>query len=68
MRTHTVLGSPWAYPWAHRNTLGAVCILRCAQPVPLQDVAAETNAAYATGDWWGILQWEGRIEELAVDR
>jgi len=36
----------------------------CVPPVPLQDVAAKINAAYATGDWLGVLQWEGRMEEL----
>ena len=37
---------------------------RCAPPVPLQDVAAKINAAKAAGDWRGVLQWEGRMEEL----
>jgi len=36
----------------------------CAPPVPLQDVAARINAADATDDWRGVLQWEGRMEEL----
>jgi len=36
----------------------------CAPPVPLQDLAAKINAAHATGDWRGVLQWEGRMEEL----
>ena len=36
----------------------------CAPPVPLQDVAAEINAAHASGDWRRVLKWEGRMEEL----
>jgi len=36
----------------------------CAPPVPLQDVVAKINAAGATGDWRGVLKWEGRMEEL----
>jgi len=36
----------------------------CAPPVPLQEVAAKFNAAYAAGDWRGILKWEGRMEEM----
>jgi len=37
---------------------------KCAPPVPMQDVAAKMNVANATGDWRGVLQWEGRMEEL----
>ena len=36
----------------------------CAPLVPLQDVAAKINAAYAADDWPGVLHWEGRMEEL----
>ena len=36
----------------------------CAPPVPLQDVKAKLDAAQATGDWRGLLKWEGRMEEL----
>ena len=36
----------------------------CAPPVPLQDVAAKIDTAQATADWRGVLQWEGRMEEL----
>jgi len=36
----------------------------CSPPVSLQDVAAKINAAQATRDWRGVLQWEGRMEEL----
>ena len=36
----------------------------CAPPVPLRDVVAKINAALAAGDWRGVLQWEGRMEEL----
>jgi len=36
----------------------------CEPPVPLQEVVAQTNAARATGDWRGVLEWEGRMEEL----
>ena len=38
----------------------------CAPPVTLQDVAAEIIAAQATGDWRGVLKWEGRMEELVA--
>jgi hypothetical protein len=31
---------------------------------PLQDVAAKIQAAHRTEDWQGVLQWEGRMEEL----
>jgi len=37
---------------------------KCAPPVPLQDVAVKINAAKSTADWRGVLQWEGRMEEL----
>ena len=37
---------------------------KCAPPVLLQDVAAKLDAAKAAGDWRGVLQWEGRMEEL----
>jgi len=37
---------------------------KCAPPVPLHDVAAKLDAAQAAGDWLGVLQWEGRMEEL----
>ena len=40
----------------------------CAPPVPLQDVAAKINAAHATGDWRGVLKWEGRMDELVAHR
>ena len=40
----------------------------CAPPVPLQDVAAKINTAQAAGDWRGVLQWEGRMEELVALR
>jgi len=40
----------------------------CAPPVPLQDVAAKLDAAGTVGDWRGILQWEGRMEELMALR
>jgi len=36
----------------------------CAPPVPLQDVSAKINGAYAADDWRGVLKWEGRMEEL----
>jgi hypothetical protein len=36
--------------------------------VPLHDVAAKIDAANAAGDWRGILQWEGRMEELMALR
>ena len=39
---------------------------KCAPPVPLEDVAMNINAAAATRDWRGILQWEGRMEELVA--
>jgi len=38
----------------------------CAPPVPLQDVAANVQTAYAAEDWRGVLKWEGRVEELMV--
>ena len=38
----------------------------CAPPVPLQDVAANIDAARETGDWRGVLKWEGRMEELVA--
>ena len=38
----------------------------CAPPVPLQDVAAKLNTAHAAGDWRGVLQCEGRMEELVA--
>jgi len=37
---------------------------KCAPPVQLQDIAAKINAAQASGDWRGVLKWEGRMEEL----
>ena len=37
---------------------------KCAPPVPLQDVAAKLDAAHAVGDWRGVLQWDGCMEEL----
>ena len=37
---------------------------KCAPPVSLQDVAVKINAARAIEDWRGVLQWEGRMEEL----
>jgi len=40
----------------------------CAPPVPLQDVVAKIKAAYAADDWGGVLQWEGRVEELVAHR
>ena len=40
----------------------------CAPPVLLQDVTAKINAAHAIGDWRGVLQWEGRMEELMALR
>ena len=40
----------------------------CAPPVPMQDVGAKILAAHATGDWRGVLQWEGRREELMARR
>jgi len=36
----------------------------CSPPVPLQDVTVKMNEAGAAEDWRGILQWEGRMEEL----
>ena len=36
----------------------------CAPPVTLHEVAVNVNAAVASGDWRGILKWEGRIEEM----
>ena len=36
----------------------------CAPPVPVQDIAAKINAANAVGDWRGVLQWEGRMDEM----
>ena len=39
---------------------------KCAPPVPLQDVAAKINAAQAVDDWWEVLKWEGRMEELVA--
>jgi len=41
---------------------------KCAPPVPLQDVVAKLHAAHAAGDWRGVLQWEGRMEELMAVR
>jgi len=41
---------------------------KCAPPVPLQEVAAKINSAQSEGDWRGILQWEGRMEELVADQ
>ena len=40
---------------------------KCAPLVPLEDVASKINAARATQDWRGILQWEGRMEEMMAD-
>jgi len=40
----------------------------CAPPVPLQDLAAKIDAAQAAGDWRGVLNWEGRLEELMALR
>jgi hypothetical protein len=40
----------------------------CAPPVPLQDVAEKVREAEAAGDWRGVLQWEGRMEELMALR
>jgi len=40
----------------------------CAPPAPLQDVFAKIDAAEASGDWRGVLQWEGRMEELMALR
>jgi hypothetical protein len=34
----------------------------------MQDVAAKLDAAKATGDWRGVLKWEGRMEELMALR
>ena len=39
---------------------------KCAPPVPLQDITAKVDAARASGDWRGVLRWEGRMEELMV--
>jgi hypothetical protein len=39
---------------------------KCAPPVPLQDVLAHIKAASAKGDCRGVLQWEGRMEELVA--
>jgi len=36
----------------------------CAPPAPLQDVGAKIDAAQTARDWRGVLQWEGRMEEL----
>jgi len=36
----------------------------CAPPVPLQDVSAKLRAAHATGDWRGVVKWEGRMGEM----
>ena len=38
----------------------------CAPPVPLQDVAANIQAANEAQDWRGVLKWEGRMEELVA--
>ena len=36
--------------------------------MPLQDILAKINEAQTAGDWRGVLQWEGRIEELMALR
>jgi len=36
----------------------------CAPLVPIQDVPAKLNEAHAAGNWRGVLQWEGCMEEL----
>jgi hypothetical protein len=40
----------------------------CTAPVPVMDVAAKIQAAQKKGDWQGMLQWEGRMEELMAVR
>jgi hypothetical protein len=39
---------------------------KCAPPVTLQNVAVKLDAAEAARDWRGVLQWEGRMEELVA--
>ena len=41
---------------------------KCAPSVPLQDVVMKLDAAQAAEDWRGVLQWEGRMEELMAHR
>ena len=43
----------------HKNT--------CAAPLPLDDLWDKVNAALVGGDWRGVLQCEGRMEELLDD-
>jgi len=41
---------------------------RCAPPVPLKGIFEDVQTAHATGDWRGVLKWEGRMEELMALR
>ena len=38
----------------------------CAPPLPLQDIIPKIHAAHATGNWRGVLQWVGLMEELVA--
>ncbi|KAJ1483782.1 hypothetical protein T484DRAFT_1949274 [Baffinella frigidus] len=40
----------------------------CAPPLPLKDVLEKVEAATATGDWRGVLKWEGRMDEMMEGR
>ena len=37
---------------------------KCPPPVPIMDVAVRLEAAWTAGDWEGMLQCKGRMEEL----
>jgi len=37
---------------------------RCAPPLPPKDVWGKVRAAHADGDWKGVLEWEGRLDEM----
>ena len=36
----------------------------CAPPLPLNQVMDKVRASHAADDWRGVLNWEGRMEEL----
>ena len=40
----------------------------CAKPVQIREVWEKVNAAGNTGDWRGVLKWDGRMEELLAFR
>ena len=39
-----------------------------APRVPLKDVLVQVAAANNRRDWWGVLEWEGRMEEMMEAR